>query len=331
MKKYYRIKKCDSCGKESNDCTTEIIDDSDVYIVCPKCKHANKYNHSKHINENIMSMYMVQSMALSIHNLMVSGSIHYLVDSNASAFLKDFKQCNSSNLKKESLKMIEDFIKGEDISCFKNVDIPFVPNFSYGVVSGLDVFDVSYSSWFFKVLEQGINPFTGKGCLVPKSFYDFVTLGEKGNESISWRKLWIYVDKKIGLREYRDVLEAERREKDAEREFYYHYALENDLQRDFDEVMETTRENLSNDEKRFSAFFNMHKESDEYLEKTTPKRDFFEACLKKSFSNNATWSENLFDLREWEECYWAHVVILDKLTKGHPARREHLVYFKDIK
>jgi len=330
LKKNYKIKECESCKKESN--MSPLVDKGNdkFYVQCNECEHFSKYEHSKIINENISSLFIIDCMAKSIYDLMISNSIHYLVGrNNVNNFNKLFKEENKSNLANDALEIITKFLFGEKTSCFKGVDIPLIPNYSNGIVSGLGIFEVSYSQWFFKVLATGINPFTSKACLMSDAFYDRITITKDDNSYIDWNILWKLIDKKIGLRDYRDVLESQKKRDEAAQEFYYHFALENNLQREFKEVMETKHENRSNDEKRYLSYFNMHKESDEYKARITPERDFWLECLHRPFKNHMIWNESYFNLSEWNECYWAHVLMLDRITKGHPARRNGMVYFKN--
>jgi hypothetical protein len=56
-------------------------------------------------------------------------------------------------------------------------------------------------------------------------------------------------------------------------------------------------------------------------------KDFWAACLSGPFKNGTTWKNEWFNLEKWNQCYWAHVIMLEKLTKGHPARCKNGVNF----
>lgn len=327
MENYYVIRQCESCGKKADKNKVNIKDDGKIFIVCSECGAENSYDHSKHINENIESTFAIKEMGKFIYQLSVSRDIHYLVGrKNEINFIKSFHKNGGGGIK-ESMKAIIDFLTMKENEFFKDIERPLIPNYAYGVFSGLGVHETTYYKWFYEVLKTGVNPFNGKACLMSEAFYKFITIEDNGKTYIDWQLLWGYSDKHLGLRDTRDVLESERKKALANAEFYYQYAIENDLHREFAEVMNTHPENLSTEEKRFVAFFNMHTESDEYLERVAPMKDFWVACLSGPFKNGTTWKNEWFNLEKWNQCYWAHVIMLEKLTKGHPARSKNGVNF----
>ena len=302
-------------------------DDLKSFIHCKHCGESHEIMLLSQINENIISSRAIYEMVYFIRDLLVSKNAHLLVGYKNKAFFNEYFINIKKNENMLVLNSIKNFILGNKSNLFDEIKKPSIPNELNGIYSGFGIYSSNYKDWFYKVLDSDINPFTGDSSLIDTIFYKKTVEVIDGDITLNWEKTWEYISDNIGLRNANDIWDTKRIKYEASRAFYYQFALEHELKREYDEVISTLPENLSNEERRFFFHFEMHKKSDDYKEHTEFFRDFNEVCKSVVFNDNMEWDNKYFNLNEWDQTYWGHVLVLDSLTKQHPARKKHKVIF----
>ncbi|CAH9016917.1 conserved hypothetical protein [Vibrio phage 150E35-1] len=168
-------------------------------------------------------------------------------------------------------------------------------------------------------------------------------LYNNGNRTaIHWGRMIDLMEDKLGLRNIHDVNGSNSHESSLQRcEFNYFMgrntkAFKGENSFTYDEwyygkgkgdktLHNPLRDQWIDEWRKISA-------SDEYKSKLRNYRNFWHACIDgplKTWRRDSvgTWSEKWFDLEKWLPCYWPYVMMIDKLTKHHPARKGGQVKF----
>jgi len=199
--------------------------------------------------------------------------------------------------------------------------IPFATTKS--VVKGLGNTESNLTDYLQSLSNQGRNIFSGR---VLANRYE-VPLHED-IDCICFTQLMKDIEEIFGLQNYRNITTVSVKTPFNEHEFLSLEYPEID-QHDF------FNKNISNFTEKEKEVFMIIQDKKNYSQRTSEKtsfdHDFWLELLKKyrNVKKGSTLTlSNFFDLSSWSRYYWSHILLIDTLTKSHPARSQNSIRFR---
>ncbi len=252
---------------------------------CEACKH----NHEK------------------INHILNDNGIYLKCEKcNHCAFISSFTKLTEATIEHNTINRL----KHDPISLNSNNFIPYGRTDS--IVSGFNEDASSHVSWLNKISQQGRNTFSGRVLGIEDPI-----LEAENHDYIDFCKLMESLEKDYGLQDHRQILTI-KNENTASEYIKKHYPHIN--YHDF------CNKNIEHyNEEEMKAYINIQSEKKEQLRNNHKKveSDFWLVLLKKYKNiSNGSYLElrDFTNLSNWNKVYWAHISMIDNLTKGHPSR-----------
>lgn len=238
---------------------------------------------------------------------------------NDNAYLQ-CDNCGHCQSLSNALPMVENTISKEvdKLSTYHNdkIEDNFIPFAKVGeVVSGKGECAENYGEWATKIVHQGRNPFSGRVLNVPD------TPIERNNiEYINVVQFLEQIEDFYGLQNHRNIktksnLHSCREKRTYIEENYPDINCDEFFKKnihDFNEIEKEAHFALSELSKTHPVKESKIIESDLWLE-------FFKLDRRVSNGYKNTFN-NFFNLSKWKPEFWAYILLMDTLTKDHPAR-----------